>query len=145
MSGICAALSARVPATTAAQLNGLTGAIIAAAMDVHTELGPGLFENVYLACLCAELDRRGLSFELQKPIPLVYRNVTLACAFRADLFVEDSVIVEVKALESIAAIHLRQLHTYLRLADRRLGLILNFGGMTMKEGIWRVANGVPAT
>jgi GxxExxY protein len=124
-------------------LNPLSQAIIGAAIDVHSTFGPGLFENVFLACLCQELRLRGVGFETQRPIPVVYKNIALDCAYRADLLVEDQVLVEVKALESLAGIHTRQLLTYLRLSNRRLGLLLNFGAPTMKEGIRRVLNGYP--
>lgn len=105
-------------------LNQLSAQIIGLAIGVHREIGPGLLESAYLGCLCYELHAAGLVFELQKPIPLRYRNVTIDCAYRADLIVERSLIVEVKALESMAPIHSRQLLTYLRLAACPLGLIL---------------------
>jgi GxxExxY protein len=132
-----------MPAPSSDPLDSLSESIIGAAIDVHSTFGPGLFENVYLACLCHELRLRGIAYETQRSIPIVYKNITLDCAYRADLLVEDEVLVEVKALESLAGIHLRQLLTYLRLSDRRLGLILNFGAPTMKEGIRRVVNGYP--
>jgi len=132
-----------MPSLTATHLNQITSAIIARAIDIHRELGPGLLENAYLSCLCYELHRAGLRFDLQKAIPLIYHSVTIDCAYRADLIVESFVIVEVKALESIAPIHSRQLFTYLKLADCPVGLILNFGAQTMKAGITRVVNGFP--
>lgn len=106
-------------------------------------MGPGLLEAAYVACLTYELDQRRLRFECQRPVPLVYRDVTLACAYRADLIVEGQVIVEVKALDSIAPIHSRQMLTYLKLADCRVGLILNFGAATLTSGIKRVVNRFP--
>jgi GxxExxY protein len=132
-----------MPLHTRDPLYALSDAMIGAAIEVHATFGPGLFENVYLACYCEELRRRGLRFETQRAIPVIYKGVALDCAYRADLFVEDQIIVEVKALESLAGIHMRQLLTYLRLANTRLGLILNFGAPTMKEGIRRVVNGYP--
>ena len=122
-------------------LNALTSRIIASAITIHRALGPGLLESAYLACLTCELHHEGIRFELQKPIPLLYRGVALDCAYRADLLVDRRVIVEVKAIDALAPIHSRQLYTYLRLADVRLGLVLNFGAMTMREGIKRVVNG----
>jgi GxxExxY protein len=132
------------PTLSAPQLNQLTEQIIAAGVAIHRALGPGLLESAYLACLCYELAEARLRVEAQVPIPLVYRNVHLACAFRVDLIVEDAVIVEVKALELLAPIHSTQLLTYLRLYDGRVGLILNFGARSMREGIKRVVNRFPA-
>ena len=128
---------------SAQTLNALTSAIIAAAIRVHRILGPGLLESVYLACLSYELHKAGMAFELQKAIPLVYDSVRIDCAYRADLIVAGSVILEVKALETLAPIHSRQLYTYLRLADFRVGLVLNFGAIVMKDGIKRVVNDFP--
>jgi GxxExxY protein len=128
---------------TVENLNQITSTIIAGAIDVHFEIGPGLFENVDLACLCHELQSRGVQYESQKPLPLIYRGVSVDCAYRVDLVVEGSVLVEVKALESLAGIHSRQLYTYLRLGDYPLGLLLNFGALTMKAGIKRIVNGFP--
>jgi GxxExxY protein len=127
-----------VPAT-----NRLTSGIIGAAVRVHRAFGPGLLENAYLACLCYELTAAGMRYELQKAIPLVYNGVKVDCAYRVDLVVGDSVLVEVKALETITPIQFRQLHTYLRLGQFPIGLLLNFGAATMKEGIKRVVNGFP--
>ena len=130
-----------MPFTTHAALNDLSSKIVAAAISVHRALGPGLLETAYLACLAYELRAVGLTVDVQRAIPLVYRGVTLDCAYRGDLVVEDAVLVEVKALETLAPIHSRQLYTYLRLSDRHLGLLLNFGGLTMKDGIKRIVNG----
>jgi len=130
-----------MPHATRNALNDLTSRIIASGIAIHRALGPGLLESAYLACLTYELHTIGLRVEVQKPIPLIYRGVALDCAYRADLIVQGVVLIEVKALETLAPIHSRQLYTYLRLADLRLGLLLNFGAMTMKDGIKRVANG----
>ena len=130
-----------MPNITRTELNALTSKIIASAITIHRGLGPGLLESAYLACLIYELHALGLRLDIQKPIPLVYRGVALDCAYRADLLIEDAVLVELKAVEALAPIHIRQLYTYLRLADLRLGLLLNFGGLTMKAGITRVVNG----
>jgi GxxExxY protein len=131
------------PTLSAARLNQLTELIIAAAVLVHRALGPGLLEAAYIACLCHELAEAKLQVETQVAIPLVYKSVHLACAYRADIVVEESVIVEVKAQETLGSIHARQLLTYLRLYDRRVGLILNFGARSMREGIRRVVNEFP--
>lgn len=124
-------------------LNGITSSVIAAAIRVHRVLGPGLLEHAYLACLAHDLRSSALRIQVQKPVPLMYRGVRLDCVYRIDLVVEESVVVEVKALDQIAAIHVRQLHTYVRLTGCRVGLLLNFGAMTMKNGIRRVVNGFP--
>lgn len=130
---------------SAARLNQLTELIIAAAIVVHRTLGPGLLESAYIVCLRYELVASNLRVETEKPIPLVYKSVRLACAYKADLVVEDSVIVEVKAQECLAPLHAKQLLTYLKLYDRRVGLILNFGAQTMRDGIKRVVNRFPTT
>ena len=127
----------------AAALNHITTTIIAAAIRIHREFGPGLFERVYQACLCYELQSATLQVEVQKPIPLVYRNLTIDCAYRADLIVAGSVLVEVKAIEALGGIHTQQLYTYLRVGKYPVGLLLNFGASTMKAGIKRVVNGFP--
>ena len=131
------------PLTSAEGLNAVSSRIIAAAIEVHREVGPGLMESAYLRCLDHQLRADRLHTNTQVAIPLVYRDVTLDCVYRADILVEDSVLIEVKALEAVAPIHEQQLYTYLRLGDFRLGLLLNFGGATMKEGIRRVVNRFP--
>jgi GxxExxY protein len=130
-------------AHTADSLNQITSSIIAAAIKVHRVFGPGLLESAYLLCLCYELRSLNLQLELQKTLPLVYGEVTIDCVYRADLIVEGAVLVEVKAVEVLAAVHTRQLHTYQKLSDCRVGLLLNFGAPTMKEGIKRVVNKFP--
>ena len=121
-------------------LNRITSAINGAAIQIHRTIGPGLLEKAYWGCLCFELHSAGLRIETQKPLPLIYRGVNIDCAYKADLIVEGVVIVEVKALNGLAPIHRRQLLTYLRLANCPLGLLLDFGGETMKAGIQRVLN-----
>jgi GxxExxY protein len=121
-------------------LNRITSIIINSAIHIHKAIGPGLLEKAYFGCLCFELHSAGLPIETQKALPLVYRGVKIECAYRADLIVEGLVIVEIKALNGLAPIHRRQLLTYLRLADCPLGLLLDFGGETMKAGIKRVVN-----
>jgi GxxExxY protein len=125
-------------------INQLTSTIIGAAIEVHRELGPGLLENAYLACLCLLLTRARLRFETQKVLSLLFQGVRIDCAYRADLFVEGLAIVEVKAVDVLAPVHLRQLRTYTKLADCPVGLMLNFGAPVMKEGIKRILNGFPA-
>lgn len=130
-------------APSAAALNQLTETIIGAAIRIHRALGPGLLESAYVACLAYELKEAGLHFESQQAVPLVYGNLSLPCAYRADLLVERCVLLEVKALDAISPLHVRQLRTYLRLADCRVGLLLNFGALTMREGITREVNRFP--
>jgi GxxExxY protein len=128
---------------SAEALNDISSRVIAAAIEIHRTLGPGLIESAYARCLDHQLRADGLDIARQVAIPLVYRDVKLDCVYRADILVEHAVLVEVKALDAIAPIHGQQLYTYLRLGHYRLGLLLNFGGATMKEGIRRVVNGFP--
>ena len=130
-------------AVTAEALNRITSTILSAAIGIHRALGPGLLESAYLACLSHELTAGGLRVEQQKPLALVYRGVRIDCAYRADAVVEHQVLVEVKALDTLAPIHSRQLQTYLRLGEYPVGLLLNFGAPTMREGIRRIVNGFP--
>ena len=120
--------------------NAISHTIIGCALRVHSALGPGLLESAYQACLQFEIRRTGLRVNLQKPLPLVYHSVRLDCGYRADLIVENKVIIEVKSVECLADIHTAQLLTYLRLADLRLGLLLNFNVIHMKDVIRRVVN-----
>ena len=123
--------------------NAVTNKIIGAAMRVHSALGPGLLESAYEACMAYELAREGLRFEQQKALPLVYREVRLDCGYRLDLLVEGKVIVEIKSVDTLAPIHTAQLLSYLRLADCRVGLLLNFNSRSLKNGIRRVVNELP--
>jgi GxxExxY protein len=113
-----------------------------AAFQIHTRLGPGLLESVYETVLAYELTRRGLGTARQVSIPIRYGDVRLPSAFRADLIVEDKVIVEIKSVEALAAVHKKQLLTYLKLANKRLGLLINFNECLIKDGIVRVVNGL---
>jgi GxxExxY protein len=119
-------------------LNQMSGRIVSNAMKVHTLLGPGLLERVYEEALAYFLIEDGLAFEKQKEIPIRLNQVNLECGFRADLIVNEKIIVELKAIEKILPIHEAQMMTYLRLADKNLGLILNFNVMSMKDGIKRM-------
>ena len=118
----------------------LTQKVIGCAMKVHSELGPGLLESAYQECLCFELIKAGLFVEKEKPMPLVYSKVKLDCGYRVDIMVERRLILEIKAVEAINDIHLAQVLTYLKLADCRLALIINFNVLHLKHGIRRVAN-----
>ena len=113
-----------------------------AAYRVHTTLGPGLLESVYEAALAYELEKRGLRVSRQQAIPVVYETVRIHAGFFADLLVEDQVIVEIKAVETLAPVHKKQLLTYLKLADKRLGLLINFNVALIKHGITRIVNGL---
>ena len=128
---------------TAAELNEITSTIIRGAIRIHRVVGPGLFENVYCLCLVHDLRTAGLKVERERPIHLVYEKLVVNCAYKADLDVEDCVLVEVKAVDAVAPIHLRQVATYIRLADYRVGLLLNFDAAAMKDGIHRVVNNFP--
>jgi GxxExxY protein len=120
--------------------NELSQVAIGCAMRVHSALGPGLLESAYKACLYFELVQAGVPVELEKPLRLVYHSVKLECGYRVDLLVEGKLILEVKSVEALADIHLAQVLTYLRLSDLRLGLLLNFNVVHMKDGIRRVVN-----
>jgi len=122
--------------------NAIARQIVDAAYRVHTTLGPGLLESVYEAALAYELEKRGLRISRQQPIPVVYEEVRIQTGFHADLLVEDQVIVEIKAVETVAPAHKKQLLTYLKLADKRLGLLINFNVALIKQGITRIVNGL---
>jgi GxxExxY protein len=122
--------------------NAIAKEIVDAAFRIHTTLGPGLLESVYDTVLAYELGRRGLRTVRQQPIPVVYEEVRIDTGFRADLVVEDKVIVEIKSVESLAPVHKKQLLTYLRLADKRLGLLINFHVVLIQDGITRIVNGL---
>ncbi|HUU59932.1 MAG TPA: GxxExxY protein [Phycisphaerae bacterium] len=121
-------------------LNEITHAVIGAAMDVHRELGPGLLESAYEACLTFELLQRGLKVERQKPVPVVYRGHQLDCGYRIDLLVQDSVVVEVKAVDRTTDVHKAQLLSYLKLTSCKVGLLINFNVMILKDGVKRMVN-----
>jgi len=122
--------------------NAIAKKIVDAAFRIHTTLGPGLLESVCDTVLAYELDRRGLQTVRQQAIPLVHEDVRIDTGFRVDLIVEDRVIVEVKSVELLAPVHKKQLLTYLRLADKRLGLLINFQVALIKDGIARIVNGL---
>ena len=123
--------------------NELAKQIVDSAYRFHTALGPGLLESVYESVLAYELEQRGLLTTRQQPVPLVYRGVHIEVGFRADLIVENLVIVEIKSVEVVAPVHKKQLLTHLRLADKRLSLLINFNVALIKDGITRVVNGLP--
>ncbi len=116
--------------------------IVDVAFKVHTTFGPGLLESVYETIMAYELGKRGLKVNRQQAIPVVYEEVKMDLGFRADLIVESKVVVEIKSVEAIAPVHKKQLLTYLRLTDKRLGLLINFNVELIKNGISRVVNGL---
>ncbi len=122
--------------------NEIANIVVDAAFKIHTKLGPGLFESVYEMILAYELQRRGLKIVRQQAISIVYENKKFDEAFRADLIVEDKVIIELKSVEEVLKVHKKQLLTYLRLADKKLGLLINFGAGLIKDGLFRVVNGL---
>ena len=121
-------------------INDLTGKVIGAAIEVHKILGPGLLESTYEECLCRELGLRKFFFERQKELPIEYKGVKLDCGYRLDIIVENRLIVELKACESLQPIHEAQLLTYLKLTGIKVGLLINFNVPVLKEGIRRLAN-----
>ena len=116
----------------------LTDEVIGAAIEVHRHLGPGLLESAYEECLCRELQLRSLSFERQKPLPLEYKGIKLDCGYRIDVIVEHKVLLELKCVDCVIPVHEAQLLTYLRLSGLKVGLILNFHGAVMRDGIKRL-------
>lgn len=124
------------------QLDLITRRIIGAAIEVHKGLGPGLLESAYETCLAYELRQLGFKVEQQLPLPVVY-DVKLDCGYRLDLVVEDSVILEIKAVQELAPIHDAQLLSYLRISGKRVGLIINFHERVLKDGLKRVVSEFP--
>ena len=122
------------------ELNRITQIIIGAAMAVHRELGPGLLESAYEACLAYEIPDRGLAVERQKALPVKYRGVNVDCGYRIDLLVEGKVVIELKAVERLEAIHQAQLLSYLKLSGCKVGLLINFNVKVLKDGIRRLVN-----
>lgn len=122
--------------------NEISKAIVNASYKIHTRLGPGLLESVYEAILSHELTKLGLKIERQKPIPVIWEDVYLDIGFRSDIVVENKVIIEIKSVEQISNVHLKQLLTYIRVTDLKLGLLINFNEALIKNGIKRVVNGL---
>ena len=118
-------------------LNGISGSIIGGAIEVHKYLGPGMLESAYETCLECELLARGHVVERQKPLPLVYKDVSIDCAYRMDLVVDEQVLLELKAVEQLLPIHQAQILSYLRLSGLPLGLLINFNGATLRQGVRR--------
>ena len=128
--------------TAVENLNRISGQVVDAAMDVHSALGPGLLESSYQACLRYELGSRGFQVRSQVALPLVYKSIRLEAGYRLDLLVDEAVIVEIKSVEKLLPIHDAQLLSYLKLSHKRLGLIINFNTVHLREGIKRLVNGL---
>lgn len=123
--------------------NEVSGEVVDAAFQIHSKLGPGLLESVYEVLLAHALQKRGLRVQRQKPVPIIYDGIKFEEGFRADLIVDDLIIVELKSVEALSRAHGKQLLTYLKLMNLRLGLLINFGSYRLKDGIHRVVNGLP--
>ena len=119
------------------QFEQITKEIIGAAIEVHKSLGPGLLESAYEECLAYELIQKGLKVERQKPVPVIYKEIKLDYGYRIDLLVEDSVIIELKSIEAFAPIHEAQILTYMKFAEKKVGLLINFNVTVLKNGLKR--------
>jgi GxxExxY protein len=122
--------------------NTLAKIVVDATFQIHTKLGPGLLESVYEKILAHELLKRNLKIERQKAVPIIYDGVQFNEAFRADLVVDSKIIIELKSIEEVSKVHKKQLLTYLKLTNMKLGLLINFGAVLIKDGIFRVVNGL---
>src|SRR5262249_51576417 len=129
-----------MPPHSREHLNQITSIVIDTAINVHASLGPGLLESVYEAVLTHELRKRGLHVQTQLPVPVIWDEVQLEVGFRADMLVEGSVVLELKSVELVAPVHKKMLLTYIRLMDKRVGLLMNFGAEVMRDGITRIVN-----
>ena len=125
---------------TLEHLNTISGSVVDSAIQVHRRLGPGLLESAYAACLEYELRKRGMKVEAQVALPVVYDEITLDVGYRIDLLVENAVIVEIKSVGELAPLHEAQLITYLKLSHRKVGLLINFNVVWLKDGIKRRVN-----
>lgn len=121
-------------------VDAISADVVDEAIRIHRELGPGLFEGVYETVLAAALERKGYRVDRQKPVDIVYDGMSFSAAYKVDILVEGALVIEVKSVERLTGTHAKQLLTYLRLLKQPLGLLLNFSGETMKEGIRRLAN-----
>ena len=126
----------------ASEIDALSHQVIGAAIEVHRHLGPGLLENAYVQCLAVELEERGLRVAKEIGLPLRYKSLLVENAYRLDLLVEDSLLIEAKATEQLLPVHSAQVLTYLKLTGLRLGLLMNFNCEVMRQGIKRVVNGL---
>jgi len=120
------------------QFDELSKQVIGLAMEVHKQLGPGLLESTYQSCLALELEKAGLHYEMEKPIDILYKQQKVESAFRVDFIIEDSLIVELKSVEALSGIHVAQVLTYMKLTGIKIGLLLNFNVLILKDGIKRL-------
>ncbi len=120
------------------EINDITHEILDSAYKVHSALGPGLLESAYKACLAYELKKKGLKVEIEKPVPLIYEEVKLDYGYRIDILVEEKVVIELKTVESFNDVHIAQVLTYLRFAEKKVGLLINFNVKSLKTGIKRL-------
>jgi GxxExxY protein len=122
--------------------NEIANKVIGLCIDLHKSLGPGLLESVYKTCLHFKIIQSGMIAELEKPMPLVYETVKLECGYRIDLLVENKLVIEVKSVEALNEIHMAQTLTYLKLGSYKLGLLINFNVVLLRDGLKRVVNGL---
>lgn len=123
--------------------NEISKIIVDVAYNIHVQYGPGLFESVYEEIMCYELIKRSLNIKCQSPIPLVHDEIKFEAGFRADVIVENLVLIELKSVEALAPVHYKQVQTYLKLANLKLGLLINFNVALIKDGIHRIVNRLP--
>ena len=121
------------------EINKITSEILDSAYKVHSALGPGLLESAYQACLVYELRNKGLSVEVEKPLPLIYEEIKMDCGYRLDILVEGIVVIELKSVEHLSDVHTAQILTYMKLSGCKVGLLLNFFTKSLKHGIKRLA------
>ena len=121
--------------------NELTGKVIGSAIEVHNSLGPGLLESAYKECLYYKLTTAGYNVEKEKAMPLVFENVKLECGYRIDILVENKVVIEIKSVDALNDVHMAQTLTYLKLGNYKLGLLINFNVLKVKDGLKRIING----
>lgn len=124
------------------EIEALASKLVNIAFKIHTELGPGLFESVYEEVFCIELTREGIPFRRQYPVDIFYLEHRIESAFKSDIFVDETIIIELKSVEELHKIHHKQLQTYLKLTGIRLGLLINFNEALIKDGIKRIVNGL---
>jgi GxxExxY protein len=127
------------------KIDDITGEIVDAALKIHQGLGPGLLESVYESVLAKALEKRGLKVERQKPISFEYDGTEFNDGFRVDLLIEDQIVIELKSVEKLAPVHSKQFLTYIRLMNLSVGLLINFGASTLKEGLHRIVNDLPSS
>ena len=123
--------------------NEIARIIVNTAYNIHVKLGPGLLESIYEEIMCFELESEGLLVERQKALPVFWKGLKMNMGYRADLFIENKVIIEIKSVDKLAPVHPKQLLTYLRITDKRLGLLINFNEVLIKNGITRIVNNLP--